>query len=84
MRFELPLDLAGLREAAQLFLGEDQLAPDGDLEDAAVALDQLRLDAELLLDRVRQTGGAGIVISAGAVLDGNVSRHAHPPFAAPL
>jgi hypothetical protein len=34
----------------------------------------LWLDAELLLDLGRQTGGAGVVVSARAVLDGDVGR----------
>jgi hypothetical protein len=58
-----------LREAAQLFLGEDEVVSHGDLEDATAAANQLRLDAELLLDLGRQTGGTGVVVSARAVLD---------------
>jgi hypothetical protein len=73
-------DLAGLRETAQLLLGEDQVVPDRDLEDASAAADELGLDAELLLDLSRQTGGAGIVVSARAVLDGDMGRHGEPPF----
>jgi hypothetical protein len=69
------LDLAGFGEAAQLFLGEDEVVPHGDLEDATAAANQLRLDAELLFDLSRQTGGTGVVVSARAVLDGDVGRH---------
>jgi hypothetical protein len=72
---ELLLDLSGLREAAQLFLGEDEVVSHGDFEDAPMAADQLRLDGELLLDFSRQTGGAGVVVSASAVLDGDSCRH---------
>jgi hypothetical protein len=72
---ELLLDLSGLREAARLFLGEDEVVPHGDFEDAPVAADQLGCDAELLLDFGRQTGGAGVVVSARAVLDGDACRH---------
>jgi len=68
-RLERRGDLAGLRESAGLPLGEDELAVHLDLEDAARPLDELRLDAELLLDLCRQTGGARIVVSDGAVLD---------------
>jgi hypothetical protein len=68
-------DLAGLREAAQGLLGEDQVVPDRDLEDASAAADELGLDAELLLDLSRQTGGAWIVVSARAVFDGDMGRH---------
>jgi hypothetical protein len=74
-----------LREASEPFLGEDEVVADGDLEDTTAALDQLRLDAELLLDLSRQTGGAGVVVSAGAVLDGDVAGHAlllSPPIIA--
>ena len=70
-----PDDLAGTRETAGLLLGEDQLIADRDLEDASVAPDQLGLDAELLLELVRQTGGTGVVVSDGAVLDDDVSGH---------
>jgi hypothetical protein len=34
----------------------------------------LGFDAELLLDLVRQTGGTGVVVSDGAVLDGDVGH----------
>jgi hypothetical protein len=40
-----------------------------------MALDQLRGDAELLLDLSRQTGGTGIVVSARTVLDGDMIGH---------
>ena len=72
---ELLLDLSGLREAAQLFLGEDEVASHGDFEDAPVTADHLRLDTELPLDFSRQTGGARVVVSTGAVLDGDICRH---------
>jgi hypothetical protein len=61
-----------LGEAAHLLLGEEQVIVHGDLEDATTAADELGGDAELLLDLSRQTGGAGIVASTGAVLDGDV------------
>jgi len=77
---ELFLDLSGLREAAQLLLGEDEVVPHDDLEDTAPAAYELRLNAELLLDLGRQTGGARVVVSARAVLDGDVSGHGSPSF----
>jgi hypothetical protein len=43
-------DLVVLGEAALLELGEDRLAVDGDVEDAALAADELRIDAESRLD----------------------------------
>jgi len=69
---DLSLDFTGLGEAAQLLLGEEQVVVHGDLEDATTAADELRGDAELLLDLGRQTGGTGVVASTGAVLDGDV------------
>jgi hypothetical protein len=74
-RHELRGDLAGLRETAGLLLGEDDLVVHRDLEDASGSLDELSLDAELLLDLFRQTGGARIVVSDGAVLDDDVRGH---------
>ena len=68
-------DLAGVWETACLLLGEDQLVVDGDLEDSTGSLDELRLDAELLLDLLRQTGGAGVVVSDPAVLDDDGRGH---------
>ena len=75
LRFELGGDLAGIREAAALLLGEDDLVVDRDLEDPAGSFDELGLDAELLLDLFRQTGGARIVVSDGAVLDADLGSH---------
>jgi hypothetical protein len=75
LRLELGGDLAGLREAAGLLLREDDLVVDRDLEHPAGSLDELGLDAELPLDLFRQTGGARIVVSDGAVLDDHVGRH---------
>jgi hypothetical protein len=69
-------DLAGLGEAPGLFLGEDQLVAERDVEDAARALDQVGLNAELALDLVRQTGGSRVVVSDRAVLDRDVLGHA--------
>jgi hypothetical protein len=66
---------ARLGEASHLLLREDQLVADGDVEDAAVALDEVRLDAEPTVDLFRQTGGAGVVASGGAVLDGDLAGH---------
>jgi hypothetical protein len=54
-------------------LREHQLAIGCDVENAAAALLELGLDAELLPDLARQTGGAGLVASGGAVSD----RDAH-------
>jgi hypothetical protein len=60
-----------------LFLREDQLAVEMDLEDAARALDQRRLEAERSLQMRRQTGGARQVVSNPAVLDRDAFLHIH-------
>jgi len=63
----------GLRgKAAVAVLGEEQLAVERDVENPAAALDELRLDAERLLDRGRQTGSPGQVVSGAAVGNGDV------------
>jgi hypothetical protein len=69
-------DFGGLGEAAVAVLGEDELAVGDDVEDAVIALEELRLDAERLPDVGRQTGGPRQIVSAYAVLDGDVHRHA--------
>jgi hypothetical protein len=56
-------------------LGEQQLAVAAHLEDAAAPLDQLDGEPEAILNRIRQTGGSGQVVSDDAVLDGDL-RHA--------
>ena len=77
-------DLARLREAPHLLLGEDQLIAESDVEDPARAFDQVGLNAELLLDVGRQTGGSGVVVSDGAVLDRDVLGHAGNPPPRPI
>jgi hypothetical protein len=57
-------------KATGLLLGEDQVVVQGDLEAATGAFDQPRFDTELILDLFRQTGGTRVVVSDGAVLDG--------------
>ena len=63
-------DLLVLRESAELFLGKDEGVVVGYLEHPAARFDKLRLELELILDRVRQTGGSRIVVSLYTVLDG--------------
>jgi hypothetical protein len=58
-------------------LGEDELAVDGDVEDAAPALLQDGLHPHLPLDFGRQTGGPREVVSGYAVLDGDAHRVLH-------
>src|SRR5829696_5212061 len=67
--FERFDDFAFGGEASGVTLGEDLLVVDADDEDAAAAADELRLDAELLPDLRRQTGGSGEVVSDAAVID---------------
>jgi hypothetical protein len=62
-------DLPVLRVPFLGVLREDHLAVGDDVEDATVTFDQLGLDAELVLQRVRQTGGSGKVVSTYAVGD---------------
>ncbi len=62
-------DLAVFREPADIVLREHGLAVDDHVEDAVPARNQLRLDAELLADLCRQTGGPWPVVSGRAVDD---------------
>jgi hypothetical protein len=66
---ELREDLLRVWEAPGLVLGEDPLPVDLDVEDPVVSLDEDGLDAGLLLDPGRQTGGLREVVSANAVGD---------------
>jgi len=69
---QLREDFLILGEAADLILGEDVRPIDGDIENAAAAFDEFRLDSRVLFDFVRQTGGRGVVVSLHAVRDGNL------------
>jgi GNAT superfamily N-acetyltransferase len=53
-------------------LRENLLPVGDDVEDATVARDDLGLQAELTLDRSRQTGGLGSIVSTDAIGDGDV------------
>jgi hypothetical protein len=77
-RGQLVEDLIVFGEPAGLMLTVDQSAIHLYIEDPAAALDQFRLDAVLLLDRSRQTGSLGQVVSFDAVGDGD--SHRGPPF----
>jgi hypothetical protein len=61
--------LARVGEAAFLLLRVDQLTVGADLEDAALAFDERRVDALRVLEFGRQTGGPGQVTSLHAVGD---------------
>lgn len=72
--------LARLGEASFLLLGEDDCAVQGDMEHAAMPLDQLCFESELGLDLVRQTGGSGEVASGSTVFDDKSMIHPNSPF----
>src|SRR5205807_3772836 len=59
-------------EASLVVLGEDLLPVDADDEDAAAAAHDLTVQAELFLQRGRQTGGSRKVVSNAAIVDANV------------
>ena len=65
-------DLGMLRKAMRLVLREDLLSVDLDVEDAALAGDDLGLQPELALNRGRQTGGLWPIVSTNAIGDGDV------------
>jgi HD superfamily phosphohydrolase len=71
---EHPDDFSILGEALERLLGEDELAVDGHLEDAASAGFEARLDGEFPLEFGGQPGRLGKVISHLAVFD----LHVHP------
>src|SRR5688500_6416872 len=62
-------DLSAAWETIVAVLGEEQRAVRGDVEYAVVALDELGLHAQRLLDLGRQTDSPGQVVSAYAVSD---------------
>jgi len=61
-----------LRKPAYVVLVPNLRAVHVYVEDPAGAFDHLRIDAELILDRLRQTGGRGVIVSLHAVLDADV------------
>lgn len=61
-----------LREPANIVLAPDLRPVHVHVEHAAGAFDHLRIYAELILDRLRQTGGRGVIVSLHAVFDANV------------
>jgi len=69
------LDLAVDGEAARAGVtGEDQVVVESHVEDATTAGNELGAHADGLLDRGRQTGGSGLVVSDDTVFDGD-ARH---------
>jgi hypothetical protein len=71
-RIDLLEDLSGFGEATDLLLAPDLRAIDVHVKDAAAALDEFAVHAVFALDRVRQTGGPGVIVSFAAVLDPDV------------
>ena len=69
-------DLVVLGKAPRLVFAVDQVSVGFDVENTALALDELGLDSEFVLDRFRQTGGLGQVVSLHAIGD----RHVHRRF----
>jgi hypothetical protein len=67
-------DLSRFREPPRFALGVDERPVDHDVEDAAGALRELRLDPERLFQLGRQTGGPRLVVSDDAVGDLDVHR----------
>lgn len=67
-----------LREAPDVMFAPDLRAVDVHVEDSAGAFDHLRIYAELILDRLRQTGGRGVIVSLHAVFDADVHCRTTP------
>jgi hypothetical protein len=65
-------DLAGFRKAVRLVLRKDPVAVDDNVEDAALARQNFRVDAQLPFDRGCQTGSLGTIVSTNAILNGDV------------
>ena len=62
------------RESIDFVFAEDHFAVGDDVEDAAFALDQRRIDPGFLFNRFRQTGGLGCVVSLHTIGDRNLHR----------
>jgi hypothetical protein len=58
-----------LREAPRLMLAVDQVPVDTDVEDTPATLDELALNVKLILDRGRQTGSLGLIVSLHTVFN---------------
>jgi hypothetical protein len=76
--FDLCDDFFVLWEAANVFFAPDLRAVDMHVENTARALDHFSVYAELALNRFRQTGGGGEVVSLHAVFDADF--HSGTPF----
>ena len=67
-----------LRETAYFLFVPYPRAVDMHVEHAAAPFDHFDIHAELSLDRLRQTGGRGIVVSLHTVLDTDVHQTSAP------
>ena len=52
----------------------NQVTVGADVKDAAPTFDQLAIDAELVFDRIRQTGGLRVIVSFYTILDRDSHR----------
>lgn len=71
-RLDLIEHFVVLRESSGCLLIPDLRSVDVNVEHPAGPLDHRGVDVELVLNRLRQTGGCGIVVSLHAVLDADV------------
>ena len=65
-------DFRVIRKSSRVMLREHDTAVDDDIENAAMALFEFDIDAELVADFGRQTGGLGQVASSDAIDDRNL------------
>jgi len=80
LRFEDLGDFARLRKATGLFLREEDLVVEGDVERPAGPFDQPGFEAELVPDFLRQTGGSRVIASGSTVFDDKSMIHPNSPF----
>ena len=71
-RLDLIEHFVVLRKPAGCFLIPDLRSVDVNVEHPAGPLDHRGVDVELVLNRLRQTGGCGIVFSLHTVFDADV------------
>jgi len=76
-------DLLVLREPAGLVLAPDPRPVHVNVKHSASPGDQLRFSGKLFLNRLRQTGGSGQVVSVDAILDANIHRLRSPHIRSP-
>lgn len=72
-------DLTRVGKALQRSLGEDQSPIHADLEDPAAGGNELAIDVQGIFQLGRQTDGARLVVSGGAVFDLDLHRFTSTP-----